>query len=127
MAENTGVKTKLTFDEDVIRKIAGLTAQQVDGIISLNGGALNEFASSLSSSDDPTKGISAEVGEKQVSLKLNASIEYGANAREVFHQVTRKVSQALTEMTGLELVQLELHVDDVKTKEELKPKSKNKS
>lgn len=127
MADNTEIKTKLTFDEDVIRKIAGITAQKVEGLITLNGGAFNELANAVSGGDDdPKKGITAEVGEKQVSLKLNATIEYGTSAKSIFHEITRKVKQALFEMTGLELVQLELNIDDVKTKKELQSKSDEK-
>lgn len=123
MADNNEVKTKLTFDEDVIRKIAGITAQRVEGLISLNGNAFNELANTVTGGDDdPKKGITADVGEKQVSLKMNATIEYGTNANQIFREVTRRVKQALTEMTGLELVQLELNIDDIKTKKELQTK-----
>lgn len=123
MADNNEIKTKLTFDEDVIRKIAGITAQRVEGLISLNGNAFNELANTVTGGDDdPKKGITADVGEKQVSLKMNATIEYGTNANQVFREVTRRVKQALTEMTGLELVQLELNIDDIKTKKELQTK-----
>jgi Uncharacterized protein conserved in bacteria len=123
MADNNEIKTKLTFDEDVIRKIAGITAQRVEGLISLNGNAFNELANTVTGGDDdPKKGITADVGEKQVSLKMNATIEYGTNANQIFREVTRRVKQALTEMTGLELVQLELNIDDIKTKKELQTK-----
>jgi uncharacterized alkaline shock family protein YloU len=123
MADTNEIKTKLTFDEDVIRKIAGITAQRVEGLISLNGNAFNELANTVTGGDDdPKKGITADVGEKQVSLKMNATIEYGTNANQIFREVTRRVKQALTEMTGLELVQLELNIDDIKTKKELQTK-----
>ena len=67
-----------------------------------------------------TKGINADVGEKQVAIKMDATIEYGKSAPEIFEAVCKEIDSALDKMTGLKLVKFELHVNDVKTREELK-------
>ncbi|KRL01281.1 Asp23/Gls24 family envelope stress response protein [Liquorilactobacillus capillatus] len=123
MVENKNaeqLKTKLTFDDQVIKKIAGITTNQVDGIISLDGNVFTELTDRLTPGSDSTKGIAADVGEQQVALKLEATIEYGKNATQIFREVLSKVRQALTEMTGLTLVEFELHINDVKTRAEMK-------
>ncbi|KRL38471.1 Asp23/Gls24 family envelope stress response protein [Liquorilactobacillus uvarum] len=129
MAMNTTseqLKTKLTFDDQVIKKIAGITANQVEGVISLDGNVFSELTDRFTPGSDTTKGIDADVGEQQVSLKLDATIEYGKNATQIFKEVLAKVKQALKEMTGLTLVEFELHINDVKTKAELKDENNSK-
>ncbi|AUJ30155.1 MAG: Asp23/Gls24 family envelope stress response protein [Liquorilactobacillus hordei] len=125
---NTGsdtLKSKLTFDDQVIKKIAGITASKVEGIVSLDGNVFSELTNRFTSGEDPTKGIDADIGEKQVKLKLDATIEYGKNATQIFTEVTTKVKQAILEMTGLKVIEFEMHVNDVKTKEELEDKGQD--
>ena len=81
---------------------------------------LSEFTDKLTQGNDQTKGIEAQVGEKQVALKLAVTLEYGKSAETVFTEVSDKLTQALGEMTGLKLVKFEMHINDVKTREELK-------
>ncbi|WP_278556492.1 Asp23/Gls24 family envelope stress response protein [Limosilactobacillus vaginalis] len=116
----TNVDQHLTFDDSVIEKIAGITATRVPGIISLDGNMFSEFADKVSSGNNMTKGINADVGEKQVAIKMDATIEYGKSAPEIFKAVCKEIDSALDKMTGLKLVKFELHVNDVKTREELK-------
>lgn len=116
----TNVDQHLTFDDSVIEKIAGITATRVPGIISLDGNMFSEFADKVSSGNNMTKGINADVGEKQVAIKMDATIEYGKSAPEIFEAVCKEIDSALDKMTSLKLVKFELHVNDVKTREELK-------
>ncbi|GAF41818.1 hypothetical protein FC83_GL002792 [Agrilactobacillus composti DSM 18527 = JCM 14202] len=109
---------KLTFDDNVIKKIAGTVAAEVDGILSMNGSFLSDIADRFRSNVDPTKGIDAEVGEKQVALDIETTLEYGSDARKIFDELCDKIHHALKAMTGLELVELNLNVSDVMTKRE---------
>jgi Uncharacterized protein conserved in bacteria len=43
MTTSADLKTNLTFDDQVIKKIAGITANQVDGIVSLDGNVFSEL------------------------------------------------------------------------------------
>lgn len=122
---NTNQNTKptidqqLTFDDQVIEKIAGITASRVPGIISLNGNMFNELAEKVTSNNDVTKGIKVDTGEKQVAVKMDATIAYGKSAPEIFMAVCNEVAAAIDQMTGLKLVKFELHINDVQTKSEL--------
>ena len=109
---------KLTFENSVIEKIAGLVCRNVDGILSLDGGMISELADRFSKSTDPTKGIDAEVGEKQVALDMEATIEYGADARQIFDEVCTRTQRAIKNYTGLDVVELNLNNNDVLTKQE---------
>ncbi|MCD2255636.1 Asp23/Gls24 family envelope stress response protein [Agrilactobacillus fermenti] len=115
---NKVANRKLTFDDNVIKKIAGTVANDIDGILSMNGSFLSDFADRFRNNTDPTKGIDAEVGEKQVALDIETTLEYGSNAQTIFDELCTKVHQAIKSMTGLDLVELNLHVNDIMTKRE---------
>ena len=120
MTTSADLKTNLTFDDQVIKKIAGITANQVDGIVSLDGNVFSELTDRITDGTDPTKGIQTDVGEHQVSIKMDATIAYCKDTRKIFNEVVAKVQTALREMTGLSLVEFELHINDIKTADELK-------
>ncbi|MFD1465585.1 Asp23/Gls24 family envelope stress response protein [Lapidilactobacillus mulanensis] len=120
----TEVEKKLTFEDNVIKKITGITASEVSGIIGMKGNFINELADRITTDTDPTKGIDVDLGDSQVGIKMTVSIEYGANAQKIYQEALRRVRTAVREMTGLELVSFEMNVDDVKTKEELADKNR---
>lgn len=118
------VDQQLTFDDQVLEKIAGITASRVDGIISLDGNVFSEFADKVTAGTDITKGIKVDAGEKQVAIKMDATIEYGKAAPEIFKTTCKEFAKAVEQMTGLQLVKFELHINDIKTKAELKDSQK---
>lgn len=113
------VDQKLTFDDQVIEKIAGITASRVPGIISLDGNMFSEFADKVTSGTDITKGVKVDAGEKQVAVKMDATIEYGKSAPKIFKDVCKEVADEIEKMTGLKLVKFELHINDVITQAEM--------
>ncbi|MDI3092984.1 Asp23/Gls24 family envelope stress response protein [Priestia megaterium] len=74
--ENTHQNT-LTFEDQVIKKIAGIAANEIKGILSMSGGFMSGLTDRFRSTEDITKGINAEVGEKQVALDLKVIVECG--------------------------------------------------
>lgn len=114
----------LTFDEKVIKKIAGFAAGEIPGILAMSGNLISGITDMLKSSDDPTRGISVEVGKKQVAVDMKVIFEYGRNMPVLFQSVVDKVSSAIKEMTGLEVVEVNVHVADVLTKDDFERKKK---
>ena len=119
-------QTSLSFDEGVIEKIAGLASRKVDGILSFDGGFFDNITDKIRNKVDPTQGIKAEVGEKQVSLEMNAKVEYGYDIREVFTQVCDVISEEVERLTGLKVIELNFHVSDVLSKKEWKEQNNRK-
>lgn len=119
-------QTSLSFDEGVIEKIAGLASRKVDGILSFDGGFFDNIADKIRNKVDPTQGIKAEVGEKQVSLEMNAKVEYGYDIRGIFTQVCDVISEEVERLTGLKVIELNFHVSDVLSKKEWKEQNNRK-
>jgi uncharacterized alkaline shock family protein YloU len=120
--ENTHQNT-LTFEGQVIKKIAGIAANEIKGILSMSGGFMSGLTDRFRSTEDITKGINAEVGEKQVALDLKVIVEYGKNVPAIFSETVNNVKKSVHDMTGLEVVEVNMHVEDVMTRSEFEAKT----
>ncbi|MFI5500811.1 Asp23/Gls24 family envelope stress response protein [Nocardia asteroides] len=106
-----------TIADTVVQKIAGLAAREVRGVHDLGGGtaraigALRDRIPGASSSIG--QGVSVEVGEKQAAVDLELVVEYGVAIAELAIAVRRNVITAIEQMTGLEVVEVNINVNDV--------------
>ncbi|GAA2930868.1 hypothetical protein GCM10020221_28370 [Streptomyces thioluteus] len=65
-----------------------------------------------------TRGVKAEVGEVQTALDLEIVVDYGVAIAEVARAVRENVIAAVERMTGLEVVEVNIAVSDVKLPDE---------
>ncbi|WP_375155374.1 Asp23/Gls24 family envelope stress response protein [Streptomyces aureoverticillatus] len=113
---------KTTIADGVVEKIAGIAAREVSGIYALGGG----FSRAMGAMRDRVpgarasagRGVKVEVGEKQTAVDLEVVVEYGVSITEVAADVRENVIVALERMTGLEVVEVNIAVNDVHLPEE---------
>ena len=115
----------LTFDDKVIKKIVGYSTCAIPGVLAMSGSLISGIADALKFTEDEIKGISADVDEKVTKVDIKVICEYGHNIPLIYKTIVDKASAAVTEMTGLRVVELNVHVTDILTKEDFERKKKN--
>lgn len=109
---------KLVIEENVVEKIASLSAQKIDGIIDMKGNLFSTIQEGLGG-NDKTKGVNADVvNEQGARVNLDIILEYGKSAPEIFERIKDVIGGDLECMTGLRLVEMTVNVVDVMSQEE---------
>lgn len=102
---------------EVVRIIAGIAASEVKGIIGMSGGVADGFAELLMKKN-LAKGVKVEVGERQVAVDLFVIVEYGSKIPEIAYLVQENVKRAVESMTGLEVIEVNVHIQGVEFRNE---------
>ncbi|MEU9013515.1 Asp23/Gls24 family envelope stress response protein [Streptomyces sp. NPDC048479] len=113
---------RTTIADGVVEKIAGLAAREVPGVHAMGSG----FSRTLGAVRDRvpggrsnvTRGVKAEVGEVQTALDIEIVVDYGVSITEVARAVRENVVSAVERMAGLEVVEVNIAVSDVKLPDE---------
>jgi len=106
--EENGIK----IADDVVATIAGKAASEVAGVYSMSGG----FAGGISEvfgKKSYTKGIKVDNTEKEIKIDVNIIVEYGARIPDVAYEIQNRVKKAIENMTGLEVQEVNVHVQGV--------------
>ncbi|MGW5715951.1 Asp23/Gls24 family envelope stress response protein [Amycolatopsis sp. NPDC003865] len=118
--ETTALVTKqgtTTIADTVVQKIAGLAAREVSGVHDLGGGAARAFGALRDripgASASAGQGVSVEVGEKQAAVDLQILVDYGVAIADLARSVRRNVVTSIEQMTGLQVVEVNINVSDV--------------
>ncbi len=60
------------------------------------------------------RGVKVEVGERQTAIDLELVVEYGVSITELASDVRENVISAVERITGLEVVEVNIAIDDVR-------------
>ncbi|MDI3256611.1 MAG: Asp23/Gls24 family envelope stress response protein [Kyrpidia sp.] len=104
---------------EVIEVIAGLAAVEVPGVAGMSGGVAGGIAELLGRKN-LSKGVKVEVGQKQCAVDVSIVAEYGARIPDVAGAIQENVKHAIETMTGLEVVEVNVHVLGVAFRQEEK-------
>jgi uncharacterized alkaline shock family protein YloU len=107
------------ISDNVVSKIAGIAAQEVEGI-QMGGStarAVGGFLDSVTSGGQ-TRGVSVEVGEEEAAVELSMAVEYGKSIPQISEAVRQNVMNRVENLTGLRVVEVNIAVNDVLLPEE---------
>ncbi|MGL4695388.1 Asp23/Gls24 family envelope stress response protein [Enterococcus larvae] len=111
----------LAFEEKVLEVIVQSALTNVDGVLSLEG---KLFAADqtelLAAQTDFDKGVTLEREKNQVTVDLAIVVEFGKDFTGIFSEIKRIVSEEIQRMTNLEVVEVNVHIADITTKDEYK-------
>ncbi|HFQ3526419.1 TPA: Asp23/Gls24 family envelope stress response protein [Enterococcus faecium] len=116
--QEDSMRGELNYEDKVVQKIIGISIEQVDGLLSANGGFFSNVAGKLVNTDNVTAGIETEVGKKQVAVDMDVIVEYGKDIEKIFEEMQEVIGKEVKNMTHLEVIEVNANVVDIKTKEE---------
>ncbi len=110
-------KGNTTIADGVVQKIAGVSAGEISGVHALGGGTARTLGAIREripgSSQSVGQGVAVEVGERQAAIDLDLVAEYGVSIVELSRAVRRNVISAVEGMTGLEVTEVNVDVNDI--------------
>lgn len=98
--------------DEVVAVIAGIAATEVDGVAGMSGGIAGGIAEMLGRKN-LAKGVKVEVGEKETAIDLYVVVNFGISIPEVASNIQENVKKAVENMTGLTVVETNVHVQGV--------------
>ncbi|MEU9299644.1 Asp23/Gls24 family envelope stress response protein [Streptomyces sp. NPDC048269] len=108
---------RTTIADSVVEKIAGMATREVPGIHSLGAGMSRTLGAVRDKvpggRPSVSRGVKVEVGERQTAVDLDVVVEYGVSIVDIAGDVRTNVITAVERMTGLEVVEVNIAVDDV--------------
>ncbi len=110
---------QIRIADEVVGIIAGLAATEVPGVAGMSGGIAGGFAEMLGRKN-LSKGVKVEVGEKEAAVDMFIIVEYGVKIPDVSWQIQESVKKAVETMTGLKVIEVNIHVQGVNIDKENK-------
>lgn len=108
---------EIKIADDVVAVIAGVAVSEVPGVAEMAGGFAGGITEVLSGKKNLAKGIKVEVGEKDTKIDVNIIVEYGVRIPDVAFEIQNRVKKAVETMTGLNVLEVNVHVQGVNTEE----------
>lgn len=105
-------KGSISVAEDVVAVIASMAALDTEGIVGLSSGIVEGIARRVSGKQ-MHKGVSVQIEGKQVTINLRVIVQYGQKIDEACFKVQRNVKEAVEQMTGLQVQQVNIRVEGV--------------
>ncbi|MFC1407110.1 MULTISPECIES: Asp23/Gls24 family envelope stress response protein [Streptacidiphilus] len=112
----SGERGRTTIAVGVVEKVAGMAARDVQGIHALGSGSRGFGAVRdrvPGNRPNVGKGVKAEVGERQAALDIDLVVEYGVPIAELAAVVRKNVISSVERITGLQVVEVNIAVNDV--------------
>ena len=116
------VKGRIKVADEVVEKVAALATLEVAGVADLGG----DFARAMESvrerigigARNGTQGVSAQVVQDRtiavVAVDVTIVVEYGHVVMEVANAVKTNVSHTVSRMLGMQVIEVNVTVDDVR-------------
>ena len=109
---------KISVAQSVVQKIAGIACREISGVHAMGMSTSRAFGAVReripgSSGPNVAQGVGVEVGETQAAIDLDIVVEYGVSIADLGRSIQRNVKQAVERMTGLDVVEVNINVDDL--------------
>ncbi len=111
--ENERRPGEVKIASDVVATIAGLAANEVEGVYSMAGNITNEIIGKFGVKNR-SKGVRITMEGDCVCVDMNLNMKYGYSIPEVVEKVQARVSQQIETMTGLYVPEVNVRIAGVR-------------
>lgn len=109
LSQETETFGTVKIADDVVAMIAALAATEVDGVVAMNGNVAKELLSKVGVKG-LAKGVKVDISNQKVKVELAVIMEYGFNIPTTCQSVQNKVKNAIENMTGLEVTDVNIRI-----------------
>ena len=111
-----------TIQDSVVTSIISMAAEEVEGVETSHGGVklpgdtsptVGEFVDNITGGASRTRGLSVDVGERQTAADITINVEYGRPIPQVTQAVRERIIERVQSLTGLEVTEVNIQVNDV--------------
>jgi uncharacterized alkaline shock family protein YloU len=102
------------IQDSVVSKVAGIAAQEVDGIRMGSGASqtASNFLGSITGGSQ-TQGVSVEVGQEEAAIDLSLTAAYGKSIPQLSEAVRRNVINRVESLVGLRVTEVNITVSNI--------------
>ena len=116
---------EIEIADEVIAVISGKAVSEIKGVAGMAGGFAGGISEVLSGKKNLSKGIKVDVIDKQVKIDVSIIVEYGIRIPDVAFEIQNRVKKAVETMTGLKVLNVNVHVQGISTSEEKQEQENN--
>ena len=104
-------QTELTINTDVLEKMAGIAAKEIEGVAGLSKKAID--ISGVMKSKTPFKGVKVENINGAIKINVYICVKNDVPVKEVAEKVQKNVKEKIQTMTGNAVTKVNVTVADI--------------
>ena len=104
-------QTELTINTDVLEKMAGIAAKEIDGVAGLSKKAID--IADVVKSKTPFKGVKVENVNGAIKINVYICVKNDVLVKEVAEKVQKNVKEKIQTMTGNAVTKVNVTVADI--------------
>ena len=102
------------ISDEVVSVIAGIAAEEIDGIIALPQGVVNNISQILKGKKNNLgKSVKVTLVEDKAVIDLSVAVEYGVKIPDVVNSVQENVKKTVETITGLSVEAVNISVQNI--------------
>jgi uncharacterized alkaline shock family protein YloU len=105
---------KVVISEELIAMLAGVAAVECYGLVGMASRKIKDGIAELLGRDNLSRGVDVKLEGESVTIDLHIIVSYGTKIPEVAINVMEKVKYTLEKLTGLDVAQVNVHVQGVR-------------
>lgn len=106
-------ESNINISNDVVAAIAGIAANEIEGVTGMAGGMASDFAQKLGVKKNPQKGVKVNVSPEGAVIDLLITVAFGVRIPELAWEVQENVKSSVESMTGIEVLKVNVFVEGI--------------